>query len=201
MMLWWKWELDAERRRRDGSIGAVQHGRSLTDIDPRPNPSQFPSYVVTSNYVSLHLESSSRGIRKLQQHDDAHINAAHRIKHTMLRDCTEWSVCVFLCVRSTFLCPNAWNPWGKCATLFVITSPFEEKMNAFPSSSPPPPLFSPPPAESCCLGGKTWLQRCTNPGDTVRKAGVYFPWEFFACVMNRVYIQNSSPRDPSCFLL
>ncbi len=103
-MLWWKWELDAERRRERecGFIRAAQHSRSLTDIDPSPNQSQFPSYVVTFNYVLLHLQSSVFQ----QRHPKtatvwwAHIYEAHT-KNTPCSGtwgCAQWrSERVFMC--------------------------------------------------------------------------------------------------------
>lgn len=78
-------------------------------------------------------------------------------------------------------------------------------MNAFPSSFSPtaPPLLSlPPPPHQ--LKAAVWVVKLDwmhEPRRYCRGAGVYFPCVFFACVMNSVYIQNSSRADPSCFLL
>ena len=45
----------------------------------------------------------------------------------------------FSCVQSTFFSVQMPQIPGVSVLLFVITYPFEEKMNAFPSSSPIPP--------------------------------------------------------------
>lgn len=133
----------------------------------------------------------------------SHMCSTSRKKHCALglRVAQSQEGYVFLCVQSTFICSKrlkslAWV----CYSPFLITSPFEEQMNVFPSSPPTPlpHLFFPPRAESSCLGGKTWQWRCTNPWELFcQKAAVYFPCVFFACVMNRVLLQNSSPGDPS----
>lgn len=203
-MLWWKWELDAERKieRECGSIGAAQHSRSLTDIDPRPNPSQFPSYVVTSNYVLLHLES-----RMLQQRHPktatvwwARIYAAHTVKRKKtflgtldlhkVKMCTPLSL-FFYVYNPPFSVQMPEIP-GVSVLLFVLTSPFQEKMNAFPTSPHPHPSFPPPaePAESCCLGGRNLTAEMHEP----RR---HFWCVFSVCVKNHIYIQYSSLSDPS----
>lgn len=60
---------------------------------------------------------------------------------------------------------------------------------------PPPRLFRSyvPPAESCCLGGK--IVR-TVPGYSVRSCHLRV---FFACLMNHVYIPNSSSAPVSYY--
>lgn len=154
-----------QREEEKESVGpSQQHSRSLTDIDPRSDPSQFPSYVVTSNYVVLHLES---GVFK-QRHVktaavwSAHIYAAHgehawgdsRL-HT-----AEMGVRFFLFFFCTIhfslsKCLKSLG-WVCCSLCYNISIWGEDECVPF-FISPPPPLFVPPPAESCCLGGKSCL--------------------------------------------
>lgn len=73
-------------------------------------------------------------------------------------------------------------------TCFVLTSPFEEKMNAFSSSPPTPPfpIFYSPPAECCCLGGNVLTAEMHKPRSHCQNVAVYFQWEFL-CVWWMAY--------------
>lgn len=197
---------ERKRERECESSGAAQHSRSLTDIDPRPNPSQFPSYVVTSNYVLLHLESSMFQ----QRHPKAatvlwaHVYAAQTVKKQKTgkwRYACIW-VFFFMSTINFFFCPNASNPWGECATLcYNISIWGEDECIPFfiPHPSLPPPSFS---FSLSPIGWKLlsgWQKNLTVEMQGLRrhsqKTGVYFQRVCFLWWIT--YIQNSSLGDPS----
>ena len=71
--------------------------------------------------------------------------------------------------QSTFLCLKCLKSlgWVRCSLCYNISIWGQDECVPFFIFSHSSPLLSPPPAESRCLGGKTWLEWCTNPGDIV----------------------------------
>lgn len=190
MMLWWKWELDAER---EEEIVVRVH---------RSAPAQPATYLYwsASRSISISLICShiqlcfapswkttcfSRSIQELQLRDDAHISAATTWKKYIMlgnlrlhtgKKCACFKYTVHFSL-SKWLKSLGWMCYSLCYNISIWGE--DECVPSLSPHTPPPPLFLPPPAESCCLGGKTWLQRHTNPGDTVKKAAVLSVWVFF----------------------